>query len=393
VTKVELFECIRRDYHIHGKSKRQIARERGIHRRMVRQALNSAIPPPRQSVERARTVLTDALRSVVDRWLKADREAPRKQRHTARQIFNRLQSEHDYSGAESTVRSYVGERRRELGLGREVHVVQCHQPGEEAEVDWYEAVVDMGGEERKVQIFQMRACCSGREFHLAFPRQTQQAFLEGFVAAFEYFGGVFHTVRLDNLKSAAKKILHGRRREETAKLIALRSHYLFATEFCRPGKEGAHEKGGVEGGGGRFRRTHLVPVPRVSSFAELNDYLLSCCAKDETRRMEGRAQTIAESWEREVDQLLPLPAERFDTAEVHQPRVDDKARVRSHQNWYSVPVRLAMRRVEIRVHANRVEIFHGGVRVAEHERLHGRFEQRLELDHALYGTTPTFLTS
>jgi hypothetical protein len=92
------------------------------------------------------------------------------------------------------------------------------------QVDWYEAVIIFPWGEEQVQFFQMRACCSGREFHLAFLRQTQQAFLEGHVAAFAYFGGVFKRLRYDNLGSAVKRVLRGRRREETDRFIALRSY-------------------------------------------------------------------------------------------------------------------------------------------------------------------------
>lgn len=118
----------------------------------------------------------------------------------------------------------------------------------------------------------MRPCFSAKAFHRADPRQTQPAFLEGHVHAFEFYGGVFHTLRYDNLSSAVKKVLQGRRRKETERFIALRSHYLFDSVFCTPGLEGAHEKGGVEGGVGRFRRTHLVPVPCFKDYDELDQY-------------------------------------------------------------------------------------------------------------------------
>lgn len=383
MTRVELFEAIRRDHFVRGKSIRGIARDRGIHRRMVRDALRSAVPPARKRPVREPPVLTPAMRVVIDAWLEADRTAPRKQRHTGRRIFRRLQAEHGYSGAESTLRRYVGRRRRELAMGKHVFVPLSHEPGREAEVDWYEAEVEIGGRRQTVQFFQMRACFSGREFHMAFPCATQQAFLEGHVAAFAYFGGVFDTVRYDNLTSAVKRVMRGRRREETDRFVTLRSHYLFDAEFCLPGKDGAHEKGGVEGGVGRFRRNHLVPVPAVEDFESLNRLLLDACATDDLRRIEGRTATIAEDWEQERPRLRGLPDEPLQTAEVATPRVDSMARIKVRTNRYSVPVRLAHRRVECRVHAHRVEVLHEGRVVATHERLHGRHGERLELDHYL----------
>ena len=380
---MELYEAIRRDYYLLRKGIRQIARERHLHRRDVRCAIADAIPPPRKPVERCPPVLTAALRGVVDGILKADRAAPRKQRHTGRRIFTRLGTEHGYGGAESTVRRYVGKRRRELVGVSDAFVPLFHLPGHEGEVDWYEAVVEFPWGEEKVQFFQMRACHSGREFHMAFPRQTQQAFLEGHGAAFSHFDGVFHRMRYDNLKSAVKRVLRGRRREETARFVALRSHYLFEGEFCQPGEKGAHEKGGVEGSVGRFRRTHLVPVPQVENYDELNRLLLDACAKDDLRVLEGRVQTVAEDWAQEQEALLPLPPVNFSCVEVSEGRVDNKGRVKARTNHYSVPIGLRRMTVEVQMHARRVDIVYSGRLVATHERLHGRHGESLELDHYL----------
>lgn len=381
MTKVELFEAIRRDRFVHEKSIRRIARERGVHRRMVRDALESAIPPPRRCPDRAPTVLTVEFKRIIDDWLEADREAPRKQRHTARQVWRRLTREHGFTGAESTVRRYAGRRKRELCLGREAYVPLAHEPGQEAEVDWYEAAVDFPWGREVVHFFQMRACYSGRELHMAFPHETQQALLEGHNEAFAYFGRTFHKVRYDNLGSAVVKILRGRRREETARFVALRSHYLFETEFCRPGKEGAHEKGGVEGGVGRFRRTHLVPVPKAESYEDLNRQLLDACAEDDLRKIEGRRARIIDDWEDDFAPMRALPAEPFPTALVGTVGVDAKGCCRVRTNRYSVPIVLAHREVEYRLHAHSVEFVRGGHVVARHPRLLGRHALRLELDH------------
>ena len=159
--------------------------------------------------------------------------------------------------------SMCGRASGELGWAvGEVFVPQVHAPGVEAEVDWGEALVVLGGVSVKVHLFVMRASFSGAAFCQASLVETQQAFLELHVQAFEWFGGVFAKVRFDNLSSAVKKVLKGRRRVESDRFVALRSHYLFASQFTTPGLEGAHEKGGVEGEVGRYRRNHLVPVPQ-----------------------------------------------------------------------------------------------------------------------------------
>lgn len=383
VTRMEQYEIIRREHFLHEKSIREIAREQGVHRRVVRQALAGARPPSRKVVERAPAVLTMELRLVVEGWLRADVEAPRKQRHTARRIYQRLRAEYGYGGAESSVRQFVGRRRRELGLKLQATIPRDHLAGEEAEVDWYEADVDFPWGRERAQFFQMRACYSGREYHEAFPRQTQQAFLEGHVRAFAYFGGVFRLLRFDNLGSAVKKVLRGRRRLETERFVCLRSHYLFESEFCHPGIEGAHEKGGVEGAVGRFRRTHLVPVPSFGSYEALNEWLLERCGADDERRREGHGRRVEEDWVDEQPQLLPLPKEPLATVEVESARVDSKGRVRLRTNGYSVPIRLVGRRVETRLSARRLEVVYGGRVVAEHERLQGSHGERLVLDHYL----------
>lgn len=383
MTKVELFELIRRDHYVEGYSIRHMARQRHRHRRMVRQALAAALPPPRKAVVREPWVLPRALRQIIDSWLTADREAPPKQRHTATRVYQRLVSEHGYTGAAVTVRRYVSQQRRRSGLAAEAFVPQSYGPGQEAQVDWYEAVVEFLTGRRTVPFFVMRACFSGREFHWACWRQTQPAFLEAHVAALTYLGGVCARLRYDNLGLAVKKILRGRRREETERFIALRSHYLFAADFCRPGLAGAHDKGGVEGTVGRFRRNHLVPVPVMADWAALNDYLRRACEADGARRITGRDQSVAMDWPQEQGALRPLPATPLATAEVLTCRVDSSSRIRVRTNHYSVPVALVEQTVEVQLHAQQLEVFSRGRRVATHERLPGRFGECLLLDHYL----------
>ena len=383
-SRVELFEQIRRDHELAGLSKRELARRYGVHRRTVRQALASAVPPPRKVPVGRPAPQLGPYRALIDSWLLADREVPRKQRHTAKRIWERLRDEHSAEVAERTVREYVAIRKRELGLGvGEVCVPLCHEPAGEAEIDWGEAMVVLGGVLTKIYLLLTRACFSGACFVQAHTRCTQQAFMEGHVAAFEFYGGSFALVRYDNLRSAVAKVLKGRRRVETDRFVALRSHYLYESSFTRAGKEGAHEKGGVEGDVGRWRRTYLVPVPGFASLQQLNEYLAACVIKDLGRTIRGRSETVGAALAREVDLLRPLPAEAFDTAEHSSPRVDSKALVTVRQNQYSVPVALAGLRVAARIGAREILLLHDGRVVARHERLHGKFGTSAQLDHYL----------
>jgi transposase len=382
-SRVELFEQIRRDKAREDLSIRALAERHGVHRRTVKQALESATPPPRKRPEGRPAPALGEYRALIDAWLIADRDAPRKQRHTAKRVRDRLVDEHGAVVAERTVREYVAQRRRELGEQGEGFVPQVHQAGMEAEVDWGEAQVVLAGEQVTVQLFFMRACHSGAGFCMAFRRCTQQAFLEGHVVGLEWFGGAFETVRYDNLKSAVKQILRGRRREEADRFVALRSHYLYESAFTRPGKEGAHEKGGVEGEVGRFRRNHLVPVPQVADLAELNAMIAAACEQDLQRRIVGRSETIGDALARERPLLGRLPAEPADTDERSQVRVDAKAMVTVRQNRYTVPVAHIGRRVLARVGAREITVIADGQIIARHERHAGRYQVTARLDHYL----------
>ncbi len=383
-SRVEQFEQIRRDRDREGLSIRALAERHGVHRRAVRAALVSPVPAAKRAPVGRPAPKLGPYRALIDEWLVADRDAPRKQRHTAKRIHRRLVDEHGADVAEVTVRQHVRKRRREMGFAvGDVFVPQVHAPGQEAEVDWGQAVVGLGGALTTVHLFVMRASFSGAAFCQASLVETQQAFLEMHAQAFEWFGGVFAEIRFDNLASAVKKVLKGRRRVESDRFVALRSHYLFASAFMTPGIEGAHQKGGVEGEVGRHRRNHLVPVPQVADLAELNEMLLAGCERDLGRRIDGRAGTVGEAWAAERPLLLALPAEPFDACESAAPRVDAKSLVTIRQNRYSVPVALAGLRVSARVGAREITISHGGQVVARHERLHGRFGTSARLDHYL----------
>ena len=383
-SRVEQFEQIRRDRDREGLSIRALAVRHGVHRRAVRQALASPVPPAKRSAVGRPVPRLGPYRALIDSWLEADRDAPRRQRHTAKRIHRRLVDEHGADVAETTVREYVRKRKRQMGWAvGEVRVPQVHAPGAEAEVDWGEARVELAGVAVEVHLFVMRASFSGAAFCQASLVETQQAFLELHVQAFEWFGGVFANVRFDNLKSAVKQVLKGRRRVESDRFVALRSHYLFVSQFTTPGIEGAHEKGGVEGEVGRFRRNHLVPVPQVSDLAELNARLLGGCEADLARRIVGRHVTIGEALSQERPLLRSLPADPFDSSEVAAPRVDSKSLVTVRQNRYSVPVALAGLKVHARIGASEITISHDGQEVARHERLHGKFGTSARLDHYL----------
>jgi transposase len=379
--KVELFEQIRREYEFGVGTIRGVAHKLKVHRRLVRQALASAAPPERKPVRRERPVIGQ-LGPYIDAILEADRKAPRKQRHSAHRIYERIRVElSEQQVAEVTVRSYVRQRKRELGWStRATCVPQSYGPGQEGQVDWYEAWAELNGALVKLQVFALRSMMSGAAFHRAYERATQQAFFEAHEHAFHYFGGVFRLLRYDNLKSAVKQVLRGHRREEATRFIAFRSHWRFESEFCTPAQP--HEKGGIEGEAGYFRRNRWVPVPQARNLDELNAQLLAGCRDDQRRQIAGHHQSVGAAMVAERAQLLPLAEQDFELAEISFPQVDGLGCVRVKTNLYSVPA-LPGRTVEVRLYPSQVEVRDEGRLIARHQRCYERHQQVLELEHYL----------
>ena len=393
---MELFEAMRREYEFGVGTIQGVARKLGVHRRMVREAIASAVPAEKAPVKRPRPRV-GPLVAFIDAILEEDRRAPRKQRHTAHRIYTRIRAEHPgCEVAESTVRQYVRARKRELGqLVQETFVPQSYPWGSEAQVDWYEAQADLRDGRQTLQVCVMRSMASGGAFHRAYHRATQQAFLEAQQLGFRYFGGVFHRLRYDNLTAAVKRIVRGFRREETARFVAFRSHWQFQSEFCNLGE--AHEKGGVENEVGTFRRNHWVPVPQAHDLADLNAQLLAACRADEARVLVGRDQSVGSAMLIEHVYLLPVAEEDFDLVEVSFPRVNGFGSVKVRTNAYSVPVAVGVT-VQARIAPTAVALWHEGRCVATHERCYGRYQELYELEHyldvlehkpgALAGSTP-----
>ena len=288
------------------------------------------------------------------------------------------------------VRAYVAARapqiRVEQGRGPvEVFVPQTHLPGREAEVDFGEIAVRLRGQLVTCHLFAFRLSYSGKAVHRASATGGQEAFFEGHVHAFTRLGGVpAGKVRYDNLKAAVAQVIgFSRQRVETDRWIAFRSHFDLDAFYCQPGLTGAHEKGGVEGEIGRFRRNHLVPVPEVDTIAELNELIDGYDDADDHRRIGARVHTVGEAFATEQPLLKPLPVEPCETGRWLTPRVDRYAQITVRSNRYSVPSRLIGRPVRVMLNASDLDVYEARTVVAHHERLLGKGETRLDLDHYL----------
>jgi transposase len=371
-------------------SGRAIQEKYRVGRRTVAGALASAWPEPRKRLP-PRVSKLDPFKPAIDEILKADLDAPRKQRHTITRIYRRLIDEHGMADVSyPVVRAYVGERkpqiRAEAGRGpAEVFIPQTHRPGDEAEVDFGDVVVRLAGQDVRCVLFCLRLSFSGKAVHRVSLSGGQEAFFEGHEHAFRVLGGMpSGKIRYDNLKAAVAQVIGlSRSRVEADRWTAFRSAWGLDAFYCQPGIGGAHEKGGVEGQIGWFRRNRLVPVPEVESIQALNALIDQWDADDEGRRIGGRARTVGEFLAVERPLLRPLPEEPFETGLWLSPRVDRFAQVMVRSNRYSVPVRLIGRRVRVLLHASDLVIYDGRTEVARHERLPGRSGARLDLDHYL----------
>jgi transposase len=363
------------------RSTRWIAKEFGISRTTIAKYLQKP-DAPRYNLSQSRAKpVGDQWRSRVEEILEGDKDAPRKQRHTARRIYNRLVQEAGYTGSERTIRQMVAHLKNKPAAKASIPLV--FQPGFDAQVDFGESYADIDGQRVKLQGFEMRLNYSRKKFIQFFPSTDKEAFLEGHVRAFAYFEGVIARLSYDNLSAGVAEVGKGKERTLTREFKELKGYYNFETNFCKPGIEGAHEKGGVESGIGFSRRNWMVPIPVFDSLTELNEYILQKCLEDEERQVDGETQTIGQAWKTEQPALLPLPARPFDPAVYHRGLVDNYCTVTLKDSHYSVPAKYVGKGLNIRAYWDRLQITDGLVLVAEHPRTYKKDEYVLEPAHYL----------
>lgn len=378
---MDQYAFIRIAHRVYGKGIREIARDTGHSRNTVKKALRGEYEGYSARGKQPFPALGPYL-ATIDRWLKEDMDQPRKQRHTAVRIYNRLRTECSFEGGESTVRRYVREARRRLGVNpAQVFIPLEPELGMEAEVDWGSCYAIVAGEHVKLKMFCMRSKGSGKPFVQCFPCERQQAFFEGHIEGFSFYGGVFRTLIYDNLTAAVEKVLRGKERKLQESFGKFRAYYNFDARFCN--RDQAHEKGGVEGLVGYSRRNFLVPIPRVESLEELNACLLAECVAYGDHRIEGRDKTVKELFEEEKQHLLPIPEVPFSNLHTASAKVDKYSTVMIDKNRYSTPTRYAGLRVKVLLYVGRLEIFYGSQRIAAHERLYGNNKWQLDPMHYL----------
>jgi transposase len=373
-----------RSAHARGESVRSIAKRLRHAQKTIRKviACPSGQPPGYRRSQPTECPKLGAVIPVIEQILKDDEQAPRKQRHTAMRLFQRLVKEHQYTGGYDQVRRYVAQiRHRE----RETFVPLEHRPGVRLECDFGHIHVDYPDGRRLVSV--LVACWSFSQglFLMKLPNERTESVLHGLVCALGFFDLAPRELWWDNPKTVAWAIHRGRQRLLNAHFAALASHYRFAPLFCMPAK--GQEKPDAERSVYALQRRFGTPVPQVANDQELNAYLLAFCRAEMDRTVAGQPNTIGQNFALEKPRGLALPQHPFDACVTRAAVVDKYQTVRVDGCRYSVPREVAFRPVTVKLYPQRVEVVHQGRVVASHTRLESSGASSLDPLHYL----PTLL--
>ena len=359
---VEVYASVRRFVHLEGNSQREAAKVFGLSRDTVSKMCRFSVPPGYTRTKPVGKPKLGTLLPMIDAILEADRMAPVKQRHTAKRIFERLRDEYGYGGGLTVVKDYV---RIARGRQRETFVPLAHPPGH-AQADFGEAIGVIGGVRQKIHFFCMDLPHSDAPFVKAYPAETTEAFLDGHVSAFDFFGKVPLSILYDNTTLAVAKICGDGRRERTRAFTELQSHYLFADRFGRPGK--GNDKGKVEGLVKYVRSNFMTPIPHAASFDDLNAMLAERCRRRQGERAGRHNETIGERLVADLAAFKDLSATPLEPCEKRIARVSSTSLVRYRCNDYSVPTTYGFRDVLVKAFVDEVVILCGGEEIARHRR-------------------------
>ncbi|MBI9018433.1 MAG: IS21 family transposase [Phycisphaerae bacterium] len=376
-TDMEQWTKIRRRVLVDGDSKRQIIRETGMHWQTLEKILNYSQPPGYRREKKRKSMLDEHVGWITD-ILESDKKTHKKQRHTSKRIFERLQQERDFKGSYTIVKQLVAKLRK---ISRDVYMPLEHIPGE-AQVDYFQALANIDGILQKVHCFAMSLPYSDMFYVKAFPRECTESFWEGHVEAFRFFGGVPKRISYDNSRIAVQNITGCHSRELTEGFLRLQSHYLFESHFCTVRR--ANEKGVVENIVKYARSNFMVPVPQVKNFDELNDRLWEACYSEQYRRLRSKSRTKLELWQEESKEFLALPAVPFDPCRKGKAIASSLSLLRYKCNDYSVPTIYAHHELIIKPYVDYIKIYtREGEPVACHKRLWQKYQVSYDPRHYL----------
>ena len=380
--KVDTYKYIK-DLHVRErKSIRQISREVGLSRQTIRKILYGSVEET--TTYKRKTEPPAPLRSqfepIIKQWLIDDQASPRKQRHNSQRIFERLQEEYDFTGGSSTVRCWVRDIRRMLDLENiDAFMPLEHDPLGHAQCDWTPAMARVDGQDVHGELFLLRFSHSKAFFVRFYPHQRQEAFFDAHEHAFFFFHGVPGQILYDNLKTAVKKVLVGRKREEQDSFLKFRAHYGFDSQFCNPGK--GNEKGIIEGLARYIKAHAFTPVPEFPSMEALNDWLATRCNTLNARPRGKHKSSFQERLAQERERLLPLSNHTFDCCNRKEVKVNHYSLIAFDKNQYSVPVTYPGRILTVKGYIGEIRIYDKEMLVAVHPRCYERGKQVFILEH------------
>jgi transposase len=362
---------IRRRHFISGEDISSIARSLKLSRTTVRKHLLTTEEP----VYHRKTQTFPKLGDFQDRlaqWLELDSRLPKKQRRTAKRLFECLQIE-GYRGAYDSVQRYVKHWKLEQKMtpaSTKAFIPLAFPPGETCQFDWSEEFVELGGIGRKIKVAHFRLSYSRKMFVAAYPCETQEMVLDAHNKAFAFFGGVPLRMVYDNLKTVIDTVFVGKERQFNRRFLTLANHYLFEPVACTPAA--GWEKGQVENQVGNVREWLFTPCARFADFNELNVWLEKRCEELSGRQHPSqKTRTIAECFNDEQSLLRPITAQ-FDGYKEHLLRVSSTCLIRLDRNNYSAPAAWVGKIISVKVTANRLRLVADGAIIAEHDSCFGR---------------------
>lgn len=366
--QVDDYEQIRKAYHIEGLSIREISRRYHHSRRVIRKALEHPIPEKYHLGQPKKASVLGSYRQRILDLLAESEQLPRKQRYTAHKVYEIVSAE-GYAGCEGNIHNFISRTKKRMTAAC-AYLPLEFDAGKDAQVDWGEARVILAGAEVTVQFFVIRLNYSRVRFVKAYPFQKQEAFWDGHESGFRFFGGVPQRITYDNLKTAVFRLLEGHNRQEQVAFQAFRSYYLFDSHYCTPAQ--GHEKGGVESDVGYAHRNFFSPLPRVDSYEELNQLLLTRCQQDVERHIRGQEAPVSELWQAEKTKLLALPPQDYPACQTRPVKANPYSQVVFETNRYSVPGTYAGKQLVLRAFPFKIEVLSLEQVIATHPRCFGR---------------------
>ena len=358
-------------------SERAASRYFGISRDSVKKIMSFSVPPGYRRTAPIRRPKLDGFTEIIDGWLLEDQGRNRKQRHTAKKVLERLRDKHGFTGGYTIIKDYMREHERR---GREMFVPLSHAPGH-AQADFGEALVVIGGVEQKAHFFALDLPHSDACYIRAYPSATSEAWVDGHVHAFAFFGRIPLSILYDNDRCLVARILPDGTRKRARLFSGFLSHYLIRDRYGRLGK--GNDKGSVEGLVGYARRNFMVPVPSFPTWDAFNLWLEEQCRKRQADILRGQTETIGQRLERDLEAMAELPAAPFDACDQAAGQVSSQALVRYKTNDYSVPVAYGHREVWVRGYVDKVVIGCGGEIIARHPRCYDREDMIFDPVHYL----------